>query len=55
MATVNCLVIHILQNIFFCAQKKKETRTGLEQHEDNKWQNFQFCVNCPFKCLLKPN
>ncbi len=32
MATVNFLVTNILQNIFFCAQQKKET--GLEQHED---------------------
>ncbi len=30
MATVNCLVINILQNIF-CVQQKKETQTGLEQ------------------------
>jgi len=33
MGVVNCLVTHILQNIFFCVQqkKKKETQTGLEQ------------------------
>ncbi len=31
MATVNCLVTDILQNIFFCVQQKKETHTGLEQ------------------------
>ncbi len=30
MATVNCLVTNILQNIF-CVQQKKETQTGLEQ------------------------
>ncbi len=29
----NCLVTNILQNIFFCVQQKKETHTGLAQHE----------------------
>jgi len=29
MATVNCLVTNILQNIFFCVQQNKETHTGL--------------------------
>ncbi len=33
MATVNCLVTSILQNIFFCVQQKKETHTGLGQLE----------------------
>ncbi len=33
MATVNCLVASILQNIFFCVQQKKETHAGLERHE----------------------
>ncbi len=33
MATVNCLVTDILQNILFCVQQKKETHTGLEQLE----------------------
>ncbi len=28
---VNYLVMHILQNIFFCVQQKKESHTGLEQ------------------------
>ncbi len=23
-----------LQNVYFCVQNKKETHTGLEQHED---------------------
>ncbi len=32
MATVNCLVTHILQNIFFGVPQKKEN-TGLEQLE----------------------
>ncbi len=31
MATGNCLVTIIFQNIFFCVQRKKETFTGLEQ------------------------
>jgi len=30
MATVNCLVTNIIQNIFFCVQQKKETHTGLD-------------------------
>ncbi len=33
MATVNHLVTHIIQNIFFCVQQKKEAHTGLEQLE----------------------
>jgi len=33
---VNCLVTNILQNILFCAQQKRETHTGLEQHEGEK-------------------
>ncbi len=33
MATINCLVTKILQNIFFCAQQKKESHTGLQQLE----------------------
>ncbi len=32
MATSKCLVINILQNIFFCVQKKTKIHTGLEQH-----------------------
>ncbi len=30
--TSNCLVFHILQNIFFCVQHKKEINTGLGQN-----------------------
>ncbi len=33
MGSSNCLVINILQNIFFYVQQKKETHTGLEQHK----------------------
>jgi len=33
MESINCLVNEILQNVLFCAQQKKETHTGLEQHE----------------------
>ncbi len=33
MATINCLVTNILQNIFFCVQQLKENYTGLEQPE----------------------
>ncbi len=29
MATIKCLVTNILQNIFFCIQQKKETRTNV--------------------------
>ncbi len=31
VGTINCLVTHILQNIVFSVQKKKETPIGLEQ------------------------
>ncbi len=31
MGTSNCLVIHIIQNIFFCVQQNTEIHTGLEQ------------------------
>jgi len=30
MATVNCLITNILQNVFFCVQQKKETHLGFE-------------------------
>jgi len=30
MATVNCLITNILQNVFFCVQQKKETHLGVE-------------------------
>ncbi len=33
MVTINCLIISILQNIFFYVQRKKETHTGLERNE----------------------
>ncbi len=32
MATVNCLVTKILQNIFFCVLQRIEPRVGLERH-----------------------
>ncbi len=32
MWTSNCLFTHILQNIIFCVQHKKEINTGLVQH-----------------------
>ncbi len=31
MATVNCLATNIFQNVFVCAQHKKETHTGPER------------------------
>jgi len=31
--SMNCLVTHILQNIFFCVQQKKAIHTDLEQLE----------------------
>ncbi len=31
--TSNSLVTHILQNILFCVQHKKEINTGLVQHD----------------------
>ncbi len=33
MATSKCFGTNILQNIFFCAQQKKEMNTVLEQME----------------------
>jgi len=36
--TINCLVINILQNIFFCAEEQLKG-------EYSKWQNFNFDVN----------
>ncbi len=30
------VVTSVLQNIFFCAQQKKETQTGLEQVEEGE-------------------
>ncbi len=37
MATSNCLVSDILQNIIFNVQQKKETRLGLKQLEDESF------------------
>ncbi len=43
MATVSCLVTNILQNVFFCAQQKKYTHTGLEQLEgESIMREFSF-------------
>ncbi len=36
MATVNYIVINILQNIFFNVQQRKEIHIGLEQAKANK-------------------
>ncbi len=33
MATVNCLITNILQNIFFCVLQKKDIHIDLEQLE----------------------
>jgi len=33
MVPNNCLVPIVLQNIFLCVQKEKETHTGLQQLE----------------------
>ncbi len=40
MATSNCVVTNIHQNIFFCVQQNKETHAGLEQHEGVHDDNF---------------
>ncbi len=48
MATVNCLVTNILQNIF-CVQQKTETHTGLEQLQGE--QIFICGWTIPFKWL----
>ncbi len=50
MATVNCMVNNILQNIIFCVQQKKETHTGLEQLEGEYVTAFLFFLGeLPFK------
>ncbi len=55
MATVNCLVTNLFQNIF-CAQQKKETHAALEQLGVSKgWQNYPFWVNYAFKYELWEN
>ncbi len=52
MATIHCLVTHILLIIFFCVQKNKELRTGLDQIEAKLRQNYNFGMNCPFKNIM---
>ncbi len=51
MATSNCLVTNILQNIIFCVQWKKEIHTGLEQREGENMmiKCYFFRVICPYK------
>ncbi len=45
MATVNCLVANILQNIFFCVHQKNETHAGLENLESEQMMTeFSFLV-----------
>ncbi len=47
MATVNCSVTHIFQNIFFCVQQKKKNSRG--------WENdgiFIFGQTVPLNCPL---
>jgi len=44
MATVNCVVTNIIQNIFFLVQQKKEFHTGLVQ-QAKLCQHFHFWVN----------
>ncbi len=43
MATSNCLVTNILQNILFYVQQKKLIQIS------NNFRDFLFWVNCPFK------
>ncbi len=44
MATVNCSVTLIFQNIFICVQQKKETHTGLKWHEVDYF-HYRFKLN----------
>ncbi len=44
MATVNCLVTNILQNMF---SRKKETHTDLDRHKVEQI-TFHFCLNYLF-------
>lgn len=47
MATVNCLVASILQNIFFCAQQMNSCRFGTTWGRE--WQNFHFWWTVPLR------
>ncbi len=44
---INCLVTHILQNIFFYIPQKEEIHTGLEQLVNDN-DNFSFLGELPF-------
>ncbi len=47
MATVNCLVTNILQNIIFCDEQMKENQR-VKSEGSKWWQDFHFWLNYPF-------
>ncbi len=51
MGTSNCLVTHILQNIFFCVQHKKEIHTGLGTVYFH-FRHNQLCLYVNLVCFL---
>ncbi len=53
MATNNCLVTNILQNIFFCVQQKKELVQVWNKCRVNKWsQTFLSLFNSAIYDLM---
>ncbi len=51
MATVNCMVTHILQNIFFVCSTEEETQVW---RVSKWWQKFNFWVNYRFNWTVYP-
>lgn len=51
------LATHILQNMIFCVQQKKEKHTGLERHEGGYklQQHFHFWLVLSFKEPFRKN
>ncbi len=53
MATSNCLVTQIIQNIFFCVEQKKLLQ--MWKCRVNKWwKKLHFCLTVPLKSLSNP-
>ncbi len=61
MATINCLVTNILQNIVFCVQQNKQTHTGLElESEGDKhihilYGDFTHVINLTYIFIYPEN
>jgi len=48
LSSINCLVTHILQNIYFCVQKKRKTWWFWTNEWSVNYIIFIFWVNCSF-------